>query len=44
MKFTLEPERKPAVNPFTSDQIIRTTPTKGVAPLPIADEQINNKE
>ena len=24
MEYTLEPERKPAVNPFASDQIVRT--------------------
>ena len=26
MEYTLEPERKPAVNPFASDQVVRTKP------------------
>lgn len=41
MEYTIEPERKPAVNPFASEQIIRTIPEKGIVPLQIADEQIN---
>lgn len=43
-KFIPEPERKPAVNLFAVEQVIRTMPTKGVVPLPIVDEQISNKE
>ena len=40
-KFKPEPEIKPAVNPFASEQIIRTIPEKGVVPLPIVGGRIN---
>lgn len=44
MEYKIEPEIKPAVNPFTSEQIIRTMPEKGIMPLPIVGGQINQKD
>lgn len=45
MEYILEPERKPAVNPFASEQIIRTMPFAGIVPLPIVGgRQINQKD
>lgn len=44
MKYIIEPERKPAVNPFASEQIIRAIPEKGITPLPIVGGQINQKD
>lgn len=44
MEYILEPERKPAVNPFASEQIIRTMPAKGIVPLLIVGGQINQED
>lgn len=40
------PERKPAVNPFASEQIIQTMtmPAKGIVPLPIVGGQPEQKD
>ena len=43
-KFIPEPERKPAVNPFASEQIIRTMPAKCIVPLPIVGGQAEQKD
>lgn len=44
MKYILEPERKPVVNPFASEHIIRTIPAKGIVPLPIVGGQAEQKD
>lgn len=44
MEYKLEPERKPAVNPFASEQIIRTIPEKGIVPLTIVGGQPEQKD
>ena len=43
-KFKPEPERKPVVNPFASEQIIRTIPEKGIVPLPSVGGQPEQKD
>lgn len=44
MEYKLEPERKPVVNPFASEQIIRTMPVKGIVPLTIVGGQPEQKD
>ena len=44
MEYKLEPERKPAVNPFASEQIIRRIPEKGIVPLPTVGGQAEQKD
>ena len=46
MEYILEPERKPAVNPFATEQIVQTMtkPFVGIVPLPIVGGQTEQKD